>query len=273
MSSVASFSGAEFAEIDTGEAHVARVYDYLLGGTTNFEVDRQAAVQITAGSGGVETSRRYIRANRRFLGRAVRYLADEAGIRQFLDLGAGIPTERNVHEVAQEVAPASRIVYVDDDPIVLAHAHQLLTSSDEGATTFLLEDLRNHEQVLERTAETLDLSQPVAVMLVSMLHLFPDAADPDSIVPPYLAAVPSGSFLVVSHLASESEEMTKLGEAVETNEATNYTLTMRDHARVARFFEGLELVDPGLVLVDDWRPDPDEPAGATPFHGGVARKP
>jgi S-adenosyl methyltransferase len=268
-----SESQSEFAEINTGVAHVARVYDYLLGGVTNFAVDREAAEHVTAGSGGVETSRRYVQANRRFLGRAVRYLAAEAGIRQFLDLGAGIPTENNVHQVAQDVAPDSRIVYVDDDPIVLAHAHQLLTSSPEGATTFFQQDLRKHEAVLARASSTIDLSQPVAVMLVSMLHLFPDAEDPYGIVPPYMAAVPSGSYLVISHLASESEEMNKLGEAVEDNPTTNYTLTMRSHDDVARFFDGLELVDPGVVLVDDWHPDPDEPGGDTPFHGGVARKP
>ena len=266
-------SSAEFAEIDTGEAHVARVYDYLLGGTTNFAVDRDAAVHVTAGAGGVETSRRYVRANRRFLGRAVRYLAAEVGVRQFLDLGAGIPTVNNVHEVAQQVAPDSRIVYVDDDPIVLAHAHQLLTSTPEGAATFFQHDLRDHEAVLAQTAATLDFSEPIAVMLVSMLHLFPDAADPYGIVPPYMAAVPPGSYLVISHLASESEEMTRLGEAVDDNPTTNYTLTMRNHTDVARFFDGYELVEPGVVLVDDWRPDPDEAPGGTPFHGGVARKP
>ena len=163
---------------------MARVYDYLLGGTTNFAVDRDAAVHVTAGAGGVETSRRYVRANRRFLGRAVRYLAAEVGVRQFLDLGAGIPTVNNVHEVAQQVAPDSKIVYVDDDPIVLAHAHQLLTSTPEGAATFFQHDLRDHEAVLAQTAATLDFSEPIAVMLVSMLHLFPDAADPYGIVPP-----------------------------------------------------------------------------------------
>jgi hypothetical protein len=268
-----SSSNFEFPEIDTGVAHVARVYDHLLGGTTNFAVDREAAVQVTAGAGGIETSRRYVQANRRFLGRAVRYLAAEAGVRQFLDLGAGIPTENNVHQVAQQVAPASRIVYVDDDPIVLAHAHQLLTSTPEGVTEFFRLDLRDHEAVLAQSAPVLDFSEPVAVMLVSMLHLFPDFTDALTVVPPYLDAVCPGSYLVISHLAGESDEMTKLGEAVGENETTNYTLTPRGQTQVAQFFDGLEMVEPGLVLVDDWRPDAGEPTTGAPFHGGVALKP
>ena len=268
-------------EIDTAVAHVARVYDFLLGGTTNFEVDRAAAVQVTAGSGGLETARGHIRANRRFLGRAVRHLAEE-GVHQFLDLGAGIPTADNVHEVAQAVAPAARVVYVDDDPVVLAHAHQLLCGTPEGATTFARHDLRDHRAVLAAAADTLDLGRPVAVLLVSMLHLFPDLDDAAGIVRPYVDAIGPGSFLVLSHLAGESDDMTRIGTAVGESQSTNYTLTPRCHDEVARFFTGLDLVDPGLVLVDDWRPDPDpdrsadaEPPGAapTPFHGGVARKP
>ncbi|HET6952081.1 MAG TPA: SAM-dependent methyltransferase [Acidimicrobiales bacterium] len=271
-------SGAElrrapFPEVNTEVAHVARVYDFLLGGETNFAVDRAAAEEVTASAGGVETSRRYVRANRRFLGRAVRYLVTEAGVRQFLDLGSGIPTEENVHEVAQAIAPESRIVYVDNDPIVLAHGHQLLKSSEEGATVFLHSDLRDHDDVLREAAATLDFSRPVAVMLVSMLHLFPDSARPYELLQPYLDAVPSGSYLVLSHLAGESDEMSKLGEAVEDNDTMNYTLTMRGRADVTRFFDGLDLVEPGVVFVDEWRPDPDDPTGTIPFHCGVARKP
>ena len=260
--------------IDTTVAHVARVYDYLLGGSTNFEVDRIAAEETNANvPGGIETSMRYVQANRRFLGRVVRYLAEEAGIRQFLDLGAGIPTDDNVHKVAQGIAPEARVVYVDDDATVLAHAHQLLTSTPEGVTRFVHQDLRQTEAVLAEAATVLDFSQPVAVMLVSMLHLFPDSTDPYSIVPPYLAAVPSGSYLVISHLARESDEMTTLGDAIDENPSMNYTLTMRTHAEVAPFFEGLELVEPGLVLIDGWHPGPGDVDGQTPFHGGVARKP
>jgi S-adenosyl methyltransferase len=261
-------------EIDTSVAHVARVYDYLLGGETNFAVDREAAHASHANvPGGVQTSMAYVQANRRFLGRAVRYLATEAGIRQFLDLGSGIPTADNVHQVAQRVVPESRVVYVDDDPIVLAHSHELMESTPEGIAYFVPRDLRDVEAVLAETTTVLDLSQPVAVMLVSMLHLSPDESDPYSIVPPYMAAVPSGSYLVLSHLAGESAEMTELGKGIDDNPTFTYSLTVRTHDQVARFFDGLELVEPGLVMVDRWRPDPGQPGAGAPFHGGVARKP
>jgi hypothetical protein len=213
-----------------------------------------------------------VQANRRFLGRAVRWLAEEAGIRQFLDLGAGIPIEENVHQVAQRVAPDSKIVYVDDDPVVLAYSHRLLTSTPEGRTKFIQADLRQSDHVLREARAVLDFDQPIAVMLISMLHLFPDKADPYSVVPPYIEALPPGSYLVLSHLARESDDMSTLGDAIEDNDTMNYTLTMRTHGQVAKFFEidGLEMVEPGLVPIDEWHPGESE-AGGTPFHGGIAR--
>lgn len=263
--------------IDTNVANVARVYDYLLGGVDNFEVDREAAERATAPAGGIEKSRRSIRANRRFLGRAVRYLAREAGIRQFLDLGTGVPNADNVHGVALAEAPDARIVYVDNDPVVTAHAHVLLRNVPAGTATYIHGDLRQPEDLLSSAAATLDLHQPIAVMFVSTLHLFPDDEDPWSLVTPYVDAMASGGYLVISHLASESEEATKLSRALASNPNVNYTLNPRSRAEVARFFEGLELVEPGLVPIDDWRPDPpspaDEDARSNRFLSAVGRKP
>jgi hypothetical protein len=265
-------------EIDTSVAHVSRVYDYLLGGTDNFAVDRAAAEQVTAAAGGIEKSRAYVRANRRFLVRAVRYLVGDVGIRQFLDIGTGIPNADNVHGVALEAAPDARIVYVDNDPIVLAHAHSLLKGGPPGATAYVDADLHDPDHILELAAATLDFDQPIALMLVSLLHLVRDADDPYGVVERLVAGIPSGSYLVVTHLTSESEEMTRLSEAIEENPTMEYSLIMRSGAEIGRFFTGLELVEPGLVLVDSWRPDgtdPERPAGVgeTPFYGGVARKP
>jgi hypothetical protein len=278
VANVPSSKGREPVEIDTSVAHVSRVYDYLLGGTDNFAVDRAAAEQVTAAAGGIEKSRAYVRANRRFLVRAVRYLAGEVGIRQFLDIGTGIPNADNVHGVALEAAPDARVVYVDNDPIVLAHAHGLLKGGPPGATAYVDADLHDPDHILELAAATLDFDQPVALMLVSLLHLVRDADDPYGLVERLVAGVPSGSYLVVTHLTSESEDMTRLSEAIEENPTMEYSLIMRSGAEIGRFFTGLELVEPGLVLVDGWRPDgtdPERPAGVgeTPFYGGVARKP
>ncbi len=264
--------------IDTEVAHVARVYDFLLGGTTNFAVDRQAAERVTAAQGGIGPSRARIRANRRFLGRVVRYLAAEAGVRQFLDLGTGIPGADNVHAVAQQIAPESRIVYVDNDPVVLAHAHTLLDSTAEGATAYLDADLHDPDDILRRAAGTLDLSQPVAVMLISMLHLFADDEDPAGIVARLMAAVPAGSYLALSHLTSESTQIAQVAAAVQDSPNMAYRLTPRSRDEIARFLDGLELVEPGLVRINQWRPDEAERAeapesGDFPFYGAVAVKP
>jgi hypothetical protein len=269
----------EFPAIDTNVAHAARVYDYLLGGTHNFEVDRaQANAQLAAVGQTLEETRAEIRANRTFLGRAVRYLALDQGVRQFLDLGTGIPNEDNVHGVAQEAAPDARIVYVDNDPIVLAHAHALLRSTPQGAAAYIDEDLTDPDAVLREAAHTLDLSQPVAVMLISLLHLVPDAADPYGVVARYIERVPSGSYLVITALTKDirPEAMERLEKSAPPD--AKYAFVMRSHAEVTRFFEGngLELVEPGVVTVDRWRPEPagGEAAGEpVAFYCGVGRKP
>jgi hypothetical protein len=267
----------EPVDIDTSAPHPARIYDYLLGGTENFAVDREAAEQVAgAHPGGLETARAVVRANRAFLGRAVRYLAADAGIRQFLDIGTGVPTEGNTHEVAQQVAPDSRIVYVDNDPIVLALSRSLLRSTPEGATAYLNGDLREPEAILEEAAATLDLAQPVAIMLVAVLHLIPEADDPYGIVARLVEAVPPDSFLVVSCLAKDIHD-DEMAEAAERHgKAVQEPFALRGRDDVARFLDGLEVVEPGVVQVHRWRRDGAAgPADApmTPIYGAIGRKP
>jgi hypothetical protein len=257
--------------IDTSVAHPARVYDYWLGGKDNFAADREAAERVLAVSPGL---RWRIQANRRFLARAVRYLAEEAGIRQFLDIGTGIPSANNTHQVAQEAAPDARIVYVDNDPIVLSHARALLTSGPRGATQYVHGDAREPGPIIESAAETLDFRQPVALMLIGVLHLIQDSEDPWGLVAWLMAQLPAGSYLAISHPAidiapGQAEAQRRYNERVSTPQ------TLRDRDQVARFFEGLELVEPGLVYVHAWRPGEFDtaPEGATSAWGGVARKP
>ena len=259
--------GAESASFDTSVAHIARVYDYWLGGKDNFAADRAAAEQAIAAWPDIVLS---VRANRAFLARAVRYLAGEAGIRQFLDIGTGIPAASNTHEVAQSVAPESRVVYVDNDPVVLAHARALLTSGPHGVTSYLDADLRDTGRLL---AAALDFSRPVAVMLMAILQHVDNAENPYAIVATLLDALPPGSHLALSHPASdiEAEAQGKLAERL--NQTMAEKVTMRDRAQVARFFDGLELVEPGLVRVPEWRPA-SEPGARSPagLWGGVGRK-
>jgi hypothetical protein len=259
--------------IDQSSAQAARVYDYLLGGVDNFEVDRQAAERMYASAGGVEAARRRVRAQRDFLGRAVRYLAGEVGIRQFLDLGTGIPNADNVHGVAQATVADARVVYVDHDPVVLAHAHTLEDSTPQGATTFIYGDLRDHEEILRRAAETLDFTEPIAIVIVGTLHHFRDDEHPEEFVRAYLGAVPSGSYLVLDNIGKELEDTAKLGEVMEDFPNAEFTLVPRTRAELMRFFEGTELVEPGLVYVDHWRPDGRLPDYETRHACGVGRKP
>ena len=267
------------AEIDTSIPHASRIYDYLLGGETNFVVDRELAEEVfgVIYDGGIDVARADVRANRGFLGRTVRYLAAEAGVRQFLDIGTGIPTEGNVHQVAQQIAPQSRIVYVDYDMIVQAHARLLLKSTPEGATAYLTADLREPEKILQEAEATLDFGQPVALMLVGILDMVPDDDDAYGIVDRLLRAMASGSYLVVSHVTSDinTEEMV---EAIRLlNESTRETFVLRNRAEVARFFGGMEIVEPDVVPVDQWRqpaPHQDRPGQrTTPIYGAVGRKP
>ena len=262
----------DLSRFDTKTAHPARVYDYWLGGKNNFAADREAAEAVIAVRPSILFD---IRANRAFLGRAVRYLAAEAGVRQFLDLGTGIPATGNTHEVAQAAAPMSRIVYVDNDPIVLAHARALLNSGPSGSTSYIDADLRDTDKILAVAAETLDFNQPVAVMLIGVLHLIPDAEDPHGIVTRLMTAMPSGSYLSVTQPASDINAGEAAAGAKRYNSHVATPQTRRDHAETSRFFDGLELVAPGVVQIHRWSPEPD----AEDLHrdvsawGGVGRKP
>jgi hypothetical protein len=254
---------------DTTVANHARVYNYLLGGKDNFAADRAAG---DAAIKAYPATAYAARANRAFLARVVRYLAADAGIRQFLDIGTGIPTANNTHQVAESVAPECRIVYVDNDPAVLAHARALLTSSPEGATDYLAADLRHPEKILAQAARTLDLSQPVAVMLIAILHVIGDDDDPYGCVARLIDAVPSGSYVALSHVASDIEPE-KVADAMgRLSRAGNRQGAARSHAEVTRFFGELELVEPGLVQVPQWRPA-IEAKRSVAMWGGVGRKP
>jgi hypothetical protein len=214
-----------------------------------------------------------VRGNRAFLARAVRYLTGEAGIRQFLDIGTGIPAADNTHEVAQDLAPGSRVVYVDNDPIVLAHARALLTSGTEGATAYLDQDLRNVGEIAAAAGATLDLSQPVAVMLMGILQCIPDEDDPAGIVKRLMDAVPAGSYLAISHPASDIDVVGIRNLASRLSEFMPMELRFRSRAEVAALFDGLDLVEPGLVRAPQWRPDSDaDAANPATVWGGVARK-
>lgn len=264
--------------IDSEVAHTSRIYDYLLGGTDNFAVDREVADEAFAQyPGGLDGARADARANRAFLQRAVRFLAGEAGIRQFLDVGTGIPTADNTHSVAQRVAPESRIVYVDNDPMVLAHAHSLLRGTPDGATAYINGDLRQPADLLGQAADILDLSQPVAIVLVGILHVIPDDDAPRESVTALLDAVPAGSYLALSHMTSDGGEAdsTPVWSHLDDRMRTTNRPAVRPVAEVARFFDGLELVEPGLVAADAWRPDASAGHGTgrpMPVYGGVARK-
>ena len=259
----------ESVDFDTSVAHIARVYDYWLGGKDNFAADREAGTEAMQAYPDLVSS---VRANRAFLARGVHYLA-EAGIRQFLDIGTGIPSANNTHEVAQRVAPGSRVVYVDNDPIVLAHARALLVGDPSGATDYLDADLRDTGKILEHAAEVLDFSRPVAVMLVAVLHLIGPDDDPYGIVRQLMAAVPPGSYLLLSHVASdiEPEKMAEVGKRL--NRLLTQRGWYRNQSEVADFFAGLELVEPGVVPVQHWWPDSEmEAARRSAMWGGVARK-
>jgi hypothetical protein len=262
-------------EIDTSKPHSARVYDYYLGGKNHFAADRETANKVLRDWPSVRTGAREQRA---FLGRAVRFLSADVGIRQFLDIGTGLPTTNNVHEIAQAVQPASRVVYVDNDPMVLAHAHALLTSKPEGRTAYIHADLRSPEEILSAAAvrDVLDFTRPVALMLVGILHFIEDADDPASILGTLLDALPSGSYLTASHFTTEHNEA-KVGAGVATFMRSGMTGQLRESGDFAALaFHGLELVPPGVVLVSEWRPTEDGPRphpAEVSCYGGVARKP
>jgi len=256
--------------LDVTRAHPARIYDYWLGGKDNFPADREAAEKAISDFPGIVPA---VRAQRAFLGKAVGYLAGEAGIRQFLDIGTGIPAADNTHEVAQAAAPDSRVVYVDNDPLVLAYARALLASGPQGATDYLDADLREPGDILGRAAATLDFTRPVAVMLIGILHLIKDEEEPHAIIRQLMAAVPPGSWLAIMHPASDvGAELGKMTEGYNKKSATSATL--RSRAEVAGFFDGLDLLPPGLVHLGRWEPGQPAPAAGPemPAWTGLASK-
>jgi O-methyltransferase involved in polyketide biosynthesis len=257
-------------DFDTSVPHIARVYDYWLGGKDNFAADRELGEQTLQAYPNLVFS---VRANRAFLARAVRFLAEQAGIRQFLDIGTGIPTANNTHEVAQRIAPDSRIVYVDNDPIVLSHAQALLKSNPKGECAYIDADLRDPDTILAAAAETLDFGQPVAVMLIAVMHFIGDDAQASAIIARLKEACAPGSFVVISHAGSDIDAKQQTEMVRRLNQSVAEKATLRDQAGVTRLFAGLELVEPGVVRVSDWRPDSDlEAARPTGLWGGVARK-
>jgi hypothetical protein len=257
--------------IDTSVAHPARRYDYWLGGKDNFAADRESGDAIAAKFPAIRTA---VVENRRFLRRAVTFLAGSAGVRQFLDIGTGLPTANNTHDIAQTIAPESRIVYVDNDPLVLVHARALLTSSTAGATAYVDADLREPEKILNDAdlRGTLDLSRPVALMLIATLHFIPEEDEPYAIVRRLVDALPAGSYLAISHATSDYLPPALVADISSGKHGQG---RLRTKAEFARFFDGLELLAPGVAPVAEWRaedePEPRPTAAETAMYAGLAR--
>ena len=255
---------------DTSTAHIARVYDYWLGGKDNFAADREAGDEAYVAYPDMPSS---VRANRAFLRRAVRCMA-ESGIRQFLDVGTGLPSANNTHEVAQSVSSDCRVLYVDNDPMVLAHAHALLVDGQESKTAYLDADARDPEKILRGAERMLDLSQPVGVMLIAILHLVNDEDNPQQIVGRLMEAVTPGSYLAITHVPSDMQaSMGVVAAAERVSRLMAQRINPRSRADVTQFFDGLELLPPGVVPIQEWRPDTaEEGAARAAMWGGVARK-
>ena len=262
--------------INTGVPNPARIYDYFLGGKDNFPADREVAEQVVAIA---PVARDIVEDNRAFLRRAVRLLAGEAGIRQFIDLGSGLPTQGNVHEIAQAVAPDARVVYVDNDAMVVTHSRALLAGDNTAA---IEADLRDPDSVMRHpeVRELIDFDQPIALLLMAILHFVPDDEDPYGIVARFRDALPAGSYLALSHGTRDiparpdmsPEAMAEMGAKVERlYQLTTASLVTRTHAQVERFFDGFDLLDPGLVEIQLWRPDEADALLPGGFYGGVGR--
>jgi hypothetical protein len=265
-----SINPDQWTKIDKTVAHSARIWNYWLGGKDNFATDREVGDQFRGIFPDIVP---IARTSRAFLTRAVTFLATEAGIRQFLDVGTGLPTHDNTHEVAQRAAPDARIVYVDNDPLVLAHARALLTSAPEGVTNYIDCDVREPDKILDAAAETLDFSKPVALMLMNILGHIPDIDEAQSIVKRLLDALPSGSYLAVA----DGTNVIK-GEAFEQairvwNESGSVPYKLRHPDQIAGFLDGLEVLEPGVVSCPDWRPAPGEVEASVDEFCAVARKP
>ena len=256
--------------IDTSVAHIARVYDFFLGGKDNFPADREAAARILKGNPGMRDT---CREQREYLRRAVRFLA-ESGIRQFVDIGTGLPTQENTHEVAQKIAPDARVAYIDNDPIVLAHARVLMADHDHGRTVFIHADAREPGKLLADPALTdvIDFSQPVAVLLIGILHFMPDTDKPAELIRTLLDAVPGGSYLAISH--GTPDYAPEMGDAVQAAyQASSMPCRVRTSAEIMAMLDGLELVEPGLVLLAEWRPEGPVPANRQELtYAAVGRK-
>ena len=253
--------------LDATRPSSARVWNYLLGGKDNFEVDRMVGDQIRASFPAIVV---VAQEQRRFLVRAVTFLAAEAGIRQFLDIGTGLPVANNTHEVAQRVAPEARIVYVDNDPLVLVHARALLAGSPEGVTDYVDSDVEDPDKILREAARTLDFSQPIALTMLGILGNVADYAEARSIVRRLRDAVPPGSYLVVSDGTNTSKEIVE-GQRIANQSGHPYHL--RSPAEITGYFDGLQLVEPGVVSIPHWRPGPGPLPPAMDGYCGVARKP
>jgi hypothetical protein len=263
----------DFADIDTKTASGARVYDYLLGGTDNYAIDRAAADQVENILPGTKAM---ARNSRRFLERVVRYLADDGGIRQFIDNGSGLPTQDNVHQIAQRLAPDSRVVYIDSDPIVVRHQKVNALAENQNAA-FILSDARDVERILDHpdTRRLIDFGKPTAVLYFMFLHFIPDESDPGGMVRGMMDRLAPGSYLAISHVVSdEAKVRQQMTEVSLANTRGNFG-RIRSREEVAAFFDGLEPVEPGLVDIRDWRPDDrsEEQAERWFVFGGVARKP
>lgn len=261
------------AEIDTSVAHNARVWNYWLGGKDHYTADREVGDRVRQMFPDIV---RVAQADRAFLNRAVRFLATEAGIRQFLDVGTGLPTADNTHEVAQRVAPESRIVYVDNDPIVLAHARARLTSTSPGATDYIHADVRVPGEILQAAARTLDFSQPTAIMLLGILNFVPDTGEAKAVVDHLLDALPSGSYLALTHPTLELGGEANAEAMRFWNENATPPITTRTRQEVAGFLDGLDVLEPGIVSCAYWRPEAAETGSAAAEvaqFGAVARKP
>src|SRR6201996_362021 len=257
--------------IDPSVAHIARIQDYWLGGKDHFRAARLAGDEAIAQLPDMVAS---VRNTRAFLGRTVRFLAQERGIRQFLDVGTGIPTSANTHEVAQAAAPDARIVYVDNDPMVLAHARALLASTPEGRCAYIDADIRDPDKILADAAGVLDFTQPVALVLMAVLQFVPDEDQPHELVARLTAALAPGSYLVISHPASDLQAAAMAGMATRLNQLMAQRVKPRTKDEVTAFFDGLELVPPGVARCPEWRPDlPEDAEGKSTMWGGVAQKP
>jgi hypothetical protein len=269
-----STDGGTPPRLDTTVPHSARIWNYWLGGKDNYAVDRAAGDQFLATFPDIAV---IARATRAFMGRAVRHLADQAGVRQFLDIGTGLPTANSTHEVAQQVAPESRIVYVDNDPVVLAHAQALLHGTPQGATDYLDADLRDPAAIIAGATKTLDLTQPVAVMFLGVLGHVTDDGQAQSIVRALMDAVPSGSFLVLSDGTNVVHGSQGQAAQEDYNESGAEPYCLRSPELIARFFDGLDLVEPGVVSCPRWRPTVGSVGGTPPAEidvfCGVGRKP